>query len=580
MARHFSCSQAGEFPELLRFSNLASMNRRPDSPFSLAEEYQRLDAFGVLPPLAEPDVYGEAISPAAGLLAVWKEWLRQAPKSRRSRAARIHSGLHAAVANGAELTFKLTDRDRTTCENWLGSRAYWWPRGVPKSPCVGIVASRLKRDQRINAPIMTALRLSMTAIDARTERLLASAGTSLYDYAENCAMSLEVPLLRVFTESEQTSEHSSRQWLEQLIRTQAPDTEYQLSLSPDAGPLLRTASTDDDSSVDLLSRPPIRDRILALMSRRLFVLSIRRNGNWWKLLQAGFSDGLWEPGAVRVVVDQGLCGDDVAPELQNQGAVRWFLRTADDSISTAETHDEVTQPVKYSEAGAEKPHRVAKEDALVSELARAKSSSDWLIHWTRAPRGEWAGESREHYLENMVQGDTHNARTAFGTLERIIDASLVRATAGNTRAASEVVCFTETPLAELVTRRVFRQHRGRWDFEPYGIGIRTDVVRSLGGRAVIYGDEATCQCLPEGERPWFQPRHSQTSTSSKAIDWTSEREWRLPTELTLRNVSADDMFVFCATELEAASLRRTCDWRIVSIEQLNRRLHESAGLNE
>lgn len=412
----------------------------------------------------------------------------------------------------------------------------------------------------------------MTAIEVRSERLLASAGTSLYDYAENCAMALEVPLLRVFTESEQ----SSKQWLEQLTQTQARDTEYQVSLSPDTGPLLGTPSADEDSLVDLLSRLPIRDRVLALLSRRLFVLSIRRNGNWWKLLQAGFSDGLWEPGAVRAVFGQGLCGDDVASELQNKGAVRWYLSAADDVLSGAETHDEVTQTVNGSEAGSAKPCRVAEESSLVSELACADSKSEWLIHWTRAPQGEWAGESREHYLEDIIQGDTHDARTAFGTLERIIDESLVRATPGNTRAARDVVCFTETPLNELVTRRVFRQHRGRWDFEPYGVGIRADIVRSLGGRAVIYGDEATWQALPEGERPWFQLGQSQISTASETIDWTSEREWRLPCELNLRNVSADDMFVFCATDAEATNLRYICDWRVVSIEQLKRRLHESA----
>jgi hypothetical protein len=144
MMWHLACCRDSEFPESLPSFNLSCMNKRPDSSFSLAEEYQRLDTLGVLPPTAEPDVYGEAISPAAGLLAVWREWLRQAPKSRRSRAARIHSGLHAAIANRAELTFELPDRDRTTCENWLGTRAYWWPHGVPESRYVGIVASRLQ----------------------------------------------------------------------------------------------------------------------------------------------------------------------------------------------------------------------------------------------------------------------------------------------------------------------------------------------------------------------------------------------------------------------------------------------------
>lgn len=548
------------------------MNKRPDSSFSLAEEFQRLDLLGILPPTANPDVYGEAISPATGLLAVWEEWLRQAPKSRRSRAARIHSGLRAAVREGAELAFELPGRDGAACENWLGSRAYWWPRGVLKSRYLGIVASRLKRDQSINAPVMKALRLSMTAIDASSERLLASSGTSLCDYAESCSTALEVPLLRVFTESEP----SSKQWLEQLIHAQTHDTKHQLLLSPDAGPLSGAPATIDSSSAALPIRLPIRDRVLALLSHRLFVLSIRRNGNWWKLLQAGFSDCLWKPGAVRVVVGKGLCSNDVAAELQNKGAVRWYLRANDDALSRTETPDQPTPTVNASEAGSMKPRRVAAEATLISELACANSSEDWLIHWTRAPRGEWAGESREHYLGDIVQGFSNHVRTAFGTLKRIIDEGLVRATSGNTRAVRDVVCFTATPLAELMTRRVFRQHRGRWDFELYGVGIRLNVVRSLGGRAVIYGDEATWQSLPEGERPWFQPRQTPNSTARKTIDWKSEREWRLPSELNLRIVSGDDIFVFCATDTEAASLRCTCDWRVVSVEQFRRQWHEPA----
>ncbi len=555
------------------------MDRGPDKPFSPAEEFERLDALGILPPTSDLasdlTTYSSGDSPAKGLLALWQKWLRQAPGNRRSRAAAIHSRLLAAVENRAELTFKIPGRDRQVCEHWLGQRAYWWPRGAPVSRGVGIVGSRLKRDPASRAPVLRTLRLSMTAIDKSSEHVVASVGTSLYDYVEECAKTFDVPLLRVSTPPDQGS---SKLWLDELVRDSNSMSGFELSLSPDVSPTGSDASPSVDSARGGLEQLPIRDRVLALISDRVFVLSLRRNGNWWKLLRSGLQNELWDVGAVRVVVGQGLCSEDVASELQDQGAVSWFL-VADDRLARNRDHQSRGEPsnsdIRVSAAPSE---REVAEDTLLSELAADEPASEWLLHWTRAPKGQWAGESHDDHLRSSVLTEADAVRSAFATLQRIVDEGVVRATSGNTRGSVNVVCLADVPLVTLLANRVFRSHRGRWDFEHYGIGVRKQRVWSLGGRPVIYGNESVWQSLPDGERPWFQLQKSQTG--NEPIDWTVENEWRLTSELNLNDLPADDVFLFCRAEDEAELLRAVCDRRVVSVEALAARSHELTEATE
>jgi len=539
------------------------MDRWSDKTISGANEFQQLTTLGLLPPFAEFTIYSGCDSPAEGWLALWKAWLRQAPKSRRSRAARIHSWLQAAIANGAELTFQMPGRGRQVCDDWLGRRIYWWPNGIVEARGVGIVSSRLQRDSAAKAPVLDALRLSVTTIAPSSEHLVASIGTPLHDFIQQCTLLFDLPLLQVFTTTERTS---SKSWLDELIRTPVRATGLQLLLSPTA-PLPAGESTPASTTLNaLLNGLPIRDRVVALLSRRLFVLSLRRNGNWWKLLHAGFESGLWDDGAVRAVVGEGLCTDMIASELQDLGAARWYLSADNTPRSHCERPPKTARQDELSSTTEPICCRTIAEQALVTELVRAESSSSWLLHWTRTPRGKWAGESRDEYLTDSVLGNTSKFRSAFETLKQIINERVIRATPGNTRAGVNVVCLTGVVLITLAIRRVFRQHRGRWDFEHYGCGIRTKQVRACGGRPVIYGNEADWRSLPEGERPWFQL--AQSTTGHEPIDWTIENEWRLTASLDLDRVPADDVFVFCATEMEAARLRLLCPWRVVSMEVL------------
>jgi len=546
------------------------MKREPDETIRATDEFELLDALGVLPPKCDIAAYVEARSPAHGLLTLWKEWLRLAPEPSRSRAARTCSGLAVAVADGAELTFNIPGRDRNVCERWLGHRVYWWPRGVIDGARVGIVGSRLQRDPESKKSILQALRLSMTSINYESEQVVASAGTSLCEYVAQCSQVLGIPLLRVFAPSEHVSPKS---WLEQIVQPSDPSREYQLLLSPEISQSKCCVPSKVAAAATSFNHLPLRDRILALLSSRLFVLTLRQGGNWWGLLTLGITDRLWEVGSVRAVVGARLCVGDVVAELQNHGVVPWYLSSTDEHTLSADRDTNAGRIVEDSSAALSTNDRAMAEVVLINELLRSEPTPDWLIHWTRSPLAEWAGESRNDYLNDAVLGDASHLRTAFATLQRIVVERLIRATSCNTRTSVDVVCLSETPLVNLVAQRIFRKHRGRWDFEHYGIGVRCKSIRALGGRPVIYGDDKVWQSLPQGEQPWFQPRQSRATKTS--IDWTIENEWRLTSKLSLDRLSADDVFVFCATEGEAAELRSTCEWRVVSVETLDARSERS-----
>ncbi|MDA1163791.1 MAG: hypothetical protein O3B13_11870 [Planctomycetota bacterium] len=537
------------------------MNRRPDTDDCSARDFDVLSSLGALPPAPEYLVYQAADSPTSGLLAVWNAWLRKAPRNRQSKAARIHSVLHAAIAAGAKLSFGLPDCSREVSESWLERRAYWWPHGVIQSRRIGIVSSRLRRDATANSAILKALRLSLTHVDAQAERLIVSEGTSLREYLNQCGTLFDLPVLRVVSPPDR---ESSRPWIEVLVQLIVSGTSAELLISPPVPPSAHAGRVSETQQF-LLSNVPVRDRAIAVLSDRLFVLSLRRNGHWWKILQAGLRDGLWNHGSVRMVVGNWLCTNDIADELQAAGAVRWHLSAdvpAAESTATADhrKHSHATSAVNVP------PDRATSERELLAELAQSQATNEWLVHWTREARSEWAGESRDDYLKSILLSDVDADRSAYGTVQRIISEQVIRASSGNTRVGADTVSLSGIPLATLVTRRVFRRHRGRWDFEHYGIGIRATLVRAVGGRPVIYGDESTWRSLSEGERLWFHPIVSQSAVDH--IDWSIEDEWRIAGDLRFGNACPEDVFIFCATEAEAATLRSQSQWRVISIEKL------------
>ena len=157
--------------------------------------------------------------------------------------------------------------------------------------------------------------------------------------------------------------------------------------------------------------------------------------------------------------------------------------------------------------------------------------------------------------------DRDTDRSPFAALLRIMRQKCLLASARLIRGSVPVVSFTAVSLSELNRLRVFRPHRGNWDFEPYGICIRRDWLIKRATRPVRYAGEQEWSELADDERPYFQ-KHASLTKAGAVWDWTAEQEWRHCGHLDLRELSAVDGFVFVPTESERQRLSTVSPWPV------------------
>jgi hypothetical protein len=185
-----------------------------------------------------------------------------------------------------------------------------------------------------------------------------------------------------------------------------------------------------------------------------------------------------------------------------------------------------------------------------------ESPDDWLCHWTRAASGAWPGETHQQYLDQLILGQPDSDRSALATLLRILLESRLRASSEAIRGGFAVTAFTQVPLPEFRCRRIFRSHRRRYDFEPWGIAIRRQALVALGARPVIYGTEELWPTLPITDQPFYQ-KISQDGR----INAAAEREWRLPGDLLFNSLAPSDLVVFVDSEADAGVVRQRGPWQ-------------------
>ena len=188
----------------------------------------------------------------------------------------------------------------------------------------------------------------------------------------------------------------------------------------------------------------------------------------------------------------------------------------------------------------------------------------FLTHCTRRARGAWPNQTEQQYTDELILDSGEVDHSPFAAVRRIVTSGRLIASPDSIRGKSRVVCFTEVALAELKQLRVFRSHRGRWDFEPYGVCVRRSALEEVGASPVIYGDEEDWASLTEMEKPLFQKEQS-TTPSGDIIDWTVEQEWRHVGDVMLSQFEVADVFVFVPTATEARKLSAVSPWRVVVV---------------
>jgi hypothetical protein len=192
----------------------------------------------------------------------------------------------------------------------------------------------------------------------------------------------------------------------------------------------------------------------------------------------------------------------------------------------------------------------------VSWSADTAPSPDYLVHCTRGNSGPLPDEKDVDYRKRLWIDGHVPENLPLLTLCRICLEGILRGTARLTRTDQRCVSFSSVRLPELLGRRKFHPHLGRWDWEPYGFLFVREELARLGARPVIYGDEESFFSLGRKDQPFFQ------SSGGGANLWTEEQEWRILDDLRLHELPADSVRMFVRTQQEAGCLARRFPWPV------------------
>ena len=370
-----------------------------------------------------------------------------------------------------------------------------------------IVMSRLPRLVDPAAPWLAALRATVRRVGAQNRVLLDVPGIAGADFVRHAAIRLNV-----------TSE----------------------LLNPGESP---GSEKNDPNPISIL------DRAVAMAAEELFVLHLRPRGNWHQLLIERLRSG--RRGVV-LVDHVSLQHPEVRQEMLDAGALNWMPAPAEmAALPHASLMDVPGGAVISSTLG----EPIASE-CLLSPVP-PREAWTYLIHTTRACPGPWPEQGEADYFSSVIDQRSDGLHSALETLIRIVRQRRLIASGRTIRGAFPVVSFTAVPLQELPELRCFRTHRGRWDFEPYGVLIRRSALLAAGARPVLYGSEETWQRLPDSDRPYFQ-----LTAPESEIDWSREQEWRNLGDLDLDQFQEGDLALVVPTYEDARKISPHTNWPI------------------
>jgi hypothetical protein len=252
---------------------------------------------------------------------------------------------------------------------------------------------------------------------------------------------------------------------------------------------------------------PERDRWVMALSHRILPISVRPSGILSKLLN--------EPAVVSHIV----------PSFQTQPATK----SAPDF----------------------KLRNLLTKDILAAAIEKLTTISEWdyLTHWTRRCHGPWQGERKADYYHDLFQAKAGDPRDGLCTLKRILKEGRIRSSGKLIKGGNPMVSLTATSPHQLLDIIRWRPGFVRWNFEPYGISIKKQKLKSLGARPVTYGTLEQYEGLSETEKLFFQ------SIESKGKDWSIEEEWRLPGDLDLSKLHSEDAIIWVMNSREVGKLQ-------------------------
>ncbi len=432
---------------------------------------------------------------------------------------------------------------------WLGPRLVLWPAGVVHERRTSIVSSRIGKRRDLKRGWFDALRTAVIRQDP-AECLCCVSGTAPEDAIIRSSELFGARRLRIdVAPGGNASEAELVEWLELKARVQQPsgllleDVAY---VSPACQPDI----TDQSCDADRKCQSPVQDTALVLAAERIVGLSCRAEGHVESLLKRHLQDEQRNAPVLLATVAESESAA-VSQSLVSLGAVPWLLGRAD-----VDGEDRRTASSNTRSTRARSPESIC---FSVSD-GPLQVSDEWLSHWTRPRQGPWAEQRDEEFLDELILGCQTADRSAFAALLRIVAQCQITASR-SVRNADKTVSFTAVPLSDFRDRRVYRRHKQRFDFEPWGIAVRKAALETCGCCAVTYVDRDTYDNVAEGDRLFQQ----LNSDDGGRIDWSQEREWRYAGNLDLSGLDAEDICVFVDTHDEATALRAVAPWRVVQV---------------
>lgn len=171
---------------------------------------------------------------------------------------------------------------------------------------------------------------------------------------------------------------------------------------------------------------------------------------------------------------------------------------------------------------------------------RRPDFSNSLVHLTR--------ERKEYSSPDFVTQKLDRIVPAFDVLKEILVSGTIRGSGneGYVKGNRRAVCLSEIPFSAM---HQFAQppsdDRARYRF--YGIALSKKSVFEAGGRPVIYLPDTEGDWIPADEK-WRQVRYEHGQ-----VDYTHEREWRLPGDLDLTKMFGLFIVVWSAAEAKDLS---------------------------
>lgn len=163
----------------------------------------------------------------------------------------------------------------------------------------------------------------------------------------------------------------------------------------------------------------------------------------------------------------------------------------------------------------------------------------YFYHYTRSRNKPWPGEGWDSYFNDLSGHGVPVPYQASDALLRIITQKKMYASASLIQGGEAVICFTELEPPQMIRFFHWQAHLRRYRFEPYGLGIKKDVMMELGIEKVVYIDRKPKEKYGLKKSYLYQSKGHSRYTPS----WAEEMEWRLSGHLDLTSIRNDDLLL-------------------------------------